>query len=124
MNLKEQFRQKGLELKKQLKEVEVTGLKAFIGKFTAGERELIMPAIVAASENADSKEKYKGMFNSMAEVVQFAIKDGNGERVFDDSEDDLSIVKSLDGESVQTLFEEILEFNGLTDEAVKEEAKN
>lgn len=125
-NIKQAF----LNNKSKLKKIEIKELDidVYISKWSGKDRARMIPLAEKIESLQDETEtetnKYEEMFTVMAKIVQETLKDENGDRVFDDSEEDFKLVDNFDGEIVQNLFEKIMSHNGMSEEAVKEAAKN
>jgi hypothetical protein len=103
--------------------IEEFGIDIYISKWSGNDRAKILPVAMQIEKLSD-EEKYEEMFSMMSKVVQSAVKDIDGKRVFDDSEEDFELLYNSDGKVIQDIFEEIMSYNGMTGEAVKEAAKN
>lgn len=119
--LKQAFLQNKDALKKIV--VKEFGIDVYVSKWSGKDRAKITPLAVEIEKLGD-EEKYEEMFSMMAKIVQTTIKDENGDRIFDDSDEDFETVFNSDGEVLQNLFSEVMKHNGMTEEAVKEAAKN
>jgi hypothetical protein len=64
------------------------------------------------------------IFDNQIIAVAFSLCDENGTRLFSDSEEDLKILSSKNGEVIQRLFDEVLIINGLASKSKEEAAKN
>ena len=119
------LKQAFLQNKDSLKKITVKefGIDVYVSKWSGKDRAKITPLAVEIEKLGD-EEKYEEMFSMMAKIVQLTLKDEKGDRVFDDSEEDFNIVYNSDGAVLQDLFQEIMAYNKMTEEAVREAAKN
>ena len=119
------IKQAFLNSKKTLEPIEVPelGTKVYIGKWSARQRSVILPDIIAIGDESN-KDKYSEMVEGMAKVVQGTLKDIEGNRVFEDTAEDLAILLDFDGEVIEKLFNKILDYNGIGENAIPEAAKN
>jgi hypothetical protein len=124
MSIKQSF----LNAKRAVKTIEIPeiGETVHISKWSAMQRAHILPEVAAIEEFETKKEKCKEMIISMSKIVQFSLNNSEGIRVFDDTEEDLKAILNFDGEVIERIAHEILDFNGMTDKdaEIKEAAKN
>jgi hypothetical protein len=106
---------------KKRKEIQLDGFSVFINKWTGRERANILPKIMD-TQNEDTQD-IKVIYGKMALVLVECLLDYEGNRVFEDGEKDL-LLDNIDGELLDNLFKEILDFNNLTEKAVPDAAKN
>jgi hypothetical protein len=120
------IKQAFLDSKNKLKAIVVPelGETVYIGKWSGIQRATIIPEIIGIEEEENKSEKYKDTVKGMAKIVQVSLLDGEGNRVFEDSDEDLAVLLNFDGEVVEKLFTEILEHNGIGEKALPEAAKN
>jgi hypothetical protein len=105
-------------------EIEEIGETVYISKWSAKQRAIIIPGISGFEEAETNAQKYEEMIRGMARIVQVSLLDSSNARVFDDSQEDLEILLDFEGDVIQHLFNEILDYNGLGESNVKEAAKN
>jgi len=121
MNIKQAF----LNSKKQLKEIEIKEFEitAYIGKWSGKDRARMLERVGNIDKLEESKN-YGEMVNHMATVVQESLKDAEGNRVFTDSTEDFDLLMEVDGDVIQDIFEEIMDYNRLGKQEVVEASKN
>ena len=122
MSIKQSFINAGK--KNKAIEIKEIGETVYINKWTAKQRAVIIPDLSGFEEAESNKEKYKDMITNMAKIVQVSLLDADGQRVFEDTQEDLEILLNFDGEIIEKLFTEILDYNGMGEDKVKEAAKN
>ena len=121
MKLRESFL-KAIAEKPLLKvEIEDYGITAYIGKLSAGDRTEIVRRAFTKNEAGDVKES---PLEQMCMLLQIALRNEDGSRAFEDNEEDLTIIKQMDGAVVSVLFDQAMEFNSLTVNAVGKALKN
>lgn len=107
---------------KKRKEIKLGEFSVYINKWTARERANIIPKIMEAQKE-EGNQNLKLIYEKMASILVECLKDFEGKRVFAEFETDL-LLDNIDGELLDNLFKEILDFNNLTDNAVPDAAKN
>ena len=124
MSIKQAFLSHKNELKKL--HVEDLGVDVYISKWSGIDRARILPVVGTFSklEELEEDKKYKEMFSGMAKVIQETLKNEDGTRVFDSSEEDFNLVLNFNGEELERLFGEIMEQNGVGEKEIVEAAKN
>lgn len=115
MSIKQAF----LNYKNKLKEIKIEelGVSVYVAKWSGKDRARVITKVGDIEKLGQDK-----MIKAMTELVLEFVKDENGNRVFEDS--DLKTLMEFDGEIIQRIFEEIMNYNGLGDPEVKEAAKN
>ena len=72
-----------------------------------------------------SPDKLPELFTLMAEVVALSVCDENGDCLYDANKpEDIEEIEEIDGDTLQKLFEECANRNGLLERNFKEELKN
>jgi hypothetical protein len=95
----------------------------FIKKLTGAER----ASLLNGSVKVDGKQvdfNADNFLDMQIRMVQLAVCDEAGVRIFDDSSEDFDLVNSLDGDMLDLLFQEIGGFNGIGATEEKAALKN
>jgi hypothetical protein len=119
------IKQAFLAHKNELKEIAVDklGISVYIGKWSGRERATVLSQMGGIEKLEDSK-MYDEMIIGMAKILQITLKDDDGTRAFDDSDEDFNVIMNIDGEIIQDLFSAVMAYNGLAENAVVDAAKN
>lgn len=120
-NIKQAF------LNYKLKTIEIDvkeiGVKLYAKKWSAKERAKILSSVQKVEQLQD-ENNIIDMYETMSKIIQQTALEENGNRVFNDTKEDLEILLNFDGELIQEVFEQIMDINGMGEKAVKEAAKN
>jgi len=101
--------------------IEDYGITCYIGKLSAGER----AEILAATRLTDAEGgNAVSIQDQMCVTLRAALREQDGSRAFQATDEDLQVIRDMDGAVVAALFEQIVDFNGLSEKAVVEAVKN
>ena len=108
-----------------LKEVQVTewGGSVYLRKWSGKDRSYFWSKSIIADESG-AKVNWDSMFNNMVLAVSLSLCDGLGCRLFSNSDKDLAILGSKNGDVIQRLYSEAISMNGLAADSLNEAAKN
>lgn len=109
-----------LGIKPAVKKVEVPewGDHVFVKKFSAAERVKFLQATGADEEGVAV------FYNQMVRLLLLCLSDENGNRIFDDTDEDFEILNSKDVSILEKIFNEAMQFNGIGVEQEKDAIKN
>jgi hypothetical protein len=101
--------------------IEEYNMTCYIGKLSAGER----AEVLAATRLTDGEvSNAVSIQDQMCVTLRAALREADGSRAFQNTEEDLQVIRDMDGAVVATLFEQVVDFNGLGDKAVATALKN
>lgn len=109
----------------KLKEIKIKELETsiYIKKWSGLDRAKMIP-LVSGIDELEENEKYEKMYSGMAKIIQESALDENGNRAFEDTEEDFKLLENFPGDIIQEVFEEIMAHNGMEKDNIKEAAKN
>ena len=109
----------------KLKEIKIKELETsiYIKKWSGLDRAKMIP-LVSGIDELEEEQKYEKMYSGMAKIIQESALDENGNRAFEDTEEDFKLLENFPGDIIQEVFEEIMAHNGMEKDNIKEAAKN
>lgn len=109
-----------------LKQIEIPewGGSIYLRKWSGKDRNKFLAASVSISGNGDVEVNYNSLFDNMVKAVALTLCDETGLRLFDDSEEDVSLLGNKEHDVLQRLYNESIELNSLKAGSVEEAAKN
>ncbi len=103
--------------------IEDYGMTCYIGKLSAAERSEILKSAMYSGEDGE-KTKAASVQDQMCYTLRVALREADGTRAFQETEEDLQILRDMDGAVIAVLFDAAIEFNGLSQKAVPAALKN
>jgi hypothetical protein len=117
-----------LKPKNNVKKIELPGLlesPVYIRKWSASERvEFTRHVITSADAKGNMEIDTQKVLEQQIKFLQFVICDENGNRIFNDSEEDYKELTSVDADVIEKLWNEAWIFNGMGKPAMDEAIKN
>jgi hypothetical protein len=112
-----------IDAKPQVKDVPVPqwGSTVYVKKFSAAERIEFLRLVNQAAEDEDASAKN---ITNMVKLLLLCISDENGNRIFDNSEEDYNILAAKDDDILDKIMDEALVLNGIGADSEKEAIKN
>jgi hypothetical protein len=99
------------------------GGEVCLKKWSADERNTYTKKSIEMDEEG-GHVNWDTIFDNQIVAVALSLCDESGARLFSDSEEDLKLLASKNGEVLQRLFEKVLLMNGLAEKSTEEAAKN
>ena len=108
-----------------VKKIEIEELNdcIYVRRFSGTDRAAYLKKSVIV-DGKDVNPNYEDLFENMTRLVAMTLCDESGNRLFNDSDEDLKLLNEQDAVILQKVYEESAKFNGLGADAVKEAAKN
>ena len=103
--------------------IEDYGITCYIGKLSAAERSEILKNAISPSADGE-KTQATSVQDQMCYTLRAALREADGTRAFQETEEDLQILRDMDGAVIAVLFDSVIDFNGLSQKAVPAALKN
>jgi hypothetical protein len=116
-----------LKSKNSVKKIELTELESpvYIRKWSAGERiEFTKQSIASIDKKGEAEIDTQKVFDQQIKFLQIILCDEAGKRIFNDSQEDYAELAQVDGDIIETLWNEAWEFNSMGKAAMDKAVKN